>query len=69
MHYVKITDGSVYQTFDSDGLCTKQEFVAGDDVRYYTEEGTEIDVEDMPFGGDEYYPFSMVQPSEFDTPE
>lgn len=62
MLYNKVTIGFVVQTFDDWGNCLKQEFIAGDDVQYELEDGTEINSENMPFGGNEYFPFEMVQP-------
>lgn len=63
MNYVKITHGYVQQTFNDQGDCIEQMFVAGDDCEYETDEGDPINPTDMPFGGIEYFPFEMKQPS------
>ena len=62
MLYNKITPGFVIQFFNNDGNCIHQEFVAGDDVKYETDEGDAINFDDMPRGGREYFRFDMVQP-------
>lgn len=54
----KITIGFVVQTFDDQGKCTGQEFVAGDDVTYENSFGDGLDKPDEEF----YYPLDMVQP-------
>lgn len=62
MLFKKITLGFVIQTFDQLGECIAQEFVAGSQVDYETEDGDGINVMNMPLGGREYQPFDMVQP-------
>jgi len=62
MLYNKITVGFVVQTFNDEGTCLKQEFVASDETTYELEDGNEINQVNMPFGGNEYFPFDMVQP-------
>ena len=62
MLFNKITVGFVIQTFNDQGECVEQEFVAGDEVSYETKDGDEINEIHMPFGGNECYPFSMEQP-------
>jgi len=56
--YKKITTGFVIQTFNDDGNCVEQEFVAGDQVDY-----EDIDGEPFDAHSDNYQPFDMVQPS------
>lgn len=53
----KFTDGFVIQTFDENGKCIHQEFVAGDTVDYEDENGNPIDMFEH-----DYQPFDMVQP-------
>lgn len=53
----KITYGFVVQTFDDDGKCTDQEFVAGEDVDFENEHGDYID-EDPNLN----FTFDMIQP-------
>lgn len=62
MLFKKITPGFVTQTFNDAGECVEQNFTAGDDVEYETEDGDPINVMDMPLGGREYQTFDMVQP-------
>lgn len=63
MLYDKLTHGTVVQTFNDQGDCIGQQFEAGDQVDYKTtEDGLDINQEDMPLGGREYFPFDMVQP-------
>ena len=62
MAYQKITTGFVIQTFDDDGWCMAQEFVAGDDVAYCTVSGDTLDENDTFLAGDEYCSFDMIQP-------
>ena len=61
MNFQKITTGFVIQVFDQMGECISQEFVAGDECDYETEDGDRINVMDMPLGGREYFPFDMIQ--------
>lgn len=62
MLFKKITVGFVIQTFNDAGECIGQEFIAGDQVDYETQDGEAINVMDMPLGGNEYQSFDMVQP-------
>lgn len=61
---VKVTSGSVYQTFDTK---TKkwiaQEFIAGDFVEFTDEDGHLLSDNDLPKIEGEYLPFDMKQPS------
>jgi hypothetical protein len=59
MGFKKITTGFVIQTFDDNGDCTNQEFVAGDQVEY-----EDIDGEPFDVPADHYQPFEMIQPKE-----
>jgi hypothetical protein len=54
----KITTGFVVQEYNDDGICTGQEFVAGDQVDWEDDDGNSIDCP----GNDTYQPFEMVQP-------
>jgi hypothetical protein len=57
----KVTVGFVVQEFELLGgvfKCVSQEFIAGDEVTWETPEG---EVVDCP-GGEEYWPFEMVEP-------
>lgn len=60
MLFKKITHGYVEQTFNDAGEFVSQQFVAGDDVSFETEDGDEINQVHMPLGGNEYHPFDMV---------
>lgn len=62
MNYLKITSGYVVQKFNDVGECLSQEFVSNDCCEYETETGDAINSQQMPFGGQEYFMFSMVQP-------
>ena len=62
MLYNKFTVGFVVQSFNDAGEFVSQQFIAGDQVDYETEDGDAINVEDMPQGGNEYIPFDMTQP-------
>jgi hypothetical protein len=66
MTYNKITYGYVVQEFNDQGTCLKQCFVADNgDTEYEMNDGfatVEINMADMPFGGNEYFSFDMVQP-------
>ena len=64
MLFKKVTHGYVEQTFNDQGECIAQAFIAGDEVSCETEDGDEINMMDMPFGGNEYFPFDMRQPSD-----
>ena len=58
MNVMKITNGFVKQTFDSEtGKCISQEFIAGD-----SEYECGDDIVDAP-SNEIYQPFEMVQPS------
>lgn len=64
----KITHGYVVQRFNDQGECLGQEFVADCNFDEFEEENDDgncviIDPESMPFGGNEYFPFNMVQPN------
>ncbi len=54
----KITTGFVIQTYNDNGKCTSQEFIAGDQVDWETDDGQPIEAP----GNEEYQPFDMVQP-------
>lgn len=54
----KITTGFVIQTFDDNGKCTSQNFVAGNPVDWENESGEPIEAPENA----EYFPFDMVQP-------
>ena len=57
---LKITNGYVVQRYNNDGLCVGQQFCSSNEkVTYETEDGYELN---MPFDGNEYFPFEMVQP-------
>lgn len=58
--YKKITVGFVVQTYNDEGNCISQEFIAGDDVTYENSQGEPIDSSEVD---DKYQPFDMVQPS------
>ena len=68
----KITVGFVTQTFDTVKMeYTHQNFTAGDQVDYETEDGTPLDqIEAAEYGmeyddgSEPYLPFDMVQPKE-----
>jgi hypothetical protein len=67
MTYNKIAYGYVVQEFNDQGTCLNQRFVAdnGDVVYECVDENghvEEINMADMPFGGNEYFCFAMVQP-------
>lgn len=62
MLFNKITHGFVTQVFNDAGECISQNFTAGDDVDYETEDGDPINEMDMPKGGNEYQSFDMIQP-------
>ena len=52
----KITHGFVVQKFE-DGKCIDQEFIAGDECEYETDEGVVEEPDNIT-----YHPFDMVQP-------
>lgn len=54
----KITTGFVIQMYTDDGICTSQEFVAGDEVDWEDDDGEPCDSPD----GHIYQSFDMVQP-------
>ena len=56
--FTKTTYGFVTQTFDEDGKCTHQEFVAGDQCDYEDMESNVIDEQ-----GEQYQPYHMIQPN------
>jgi hypothetical protein len=67
MLFKKITHGYVTQIFNDTGQCIAQKFDAGDDVEYeiieeIDDNGLPINVEQMPYHGDEYHPYDMKQP-------
>ena len=62
MLYKKIVNGYVIQTFNEEGQCLSQRFSVADDPSFELEDGNEINEANMPFGGNEYFPFDMVQP-------
>ena len=61
--YSKKTVGFVTQFYEEndDGLfvCISQEFIAGDQVDYETEDGTPIEIDTKK---EEYQPFHMAKP-------
>ncbi len=61
--YLKITSGFVIQRFDEKGEFICQVFTADDSVEYEIEEDETrpIESKNMPLGGDESFPFNMVQ--------
>lgn len=54
----KIVYGWVSQSFDDQGHCFRQEFLASDEGQYEDEDGEELEDE-----RDFYYPFNMIQPN------
>jgi hypothetical protein len=60
--YDKITHGYVFQSFNDQGQCVKQEFISTNEVEYEFD-GNPINAKDMPFRGEEYHSFDMQQPS------
>ena len=67
----KITTGFVIQTFDTETKqYTKQEFIAGNEVDYEKQDGTQVHSTEMASLGfgpyakspEPYLPFEMVQP-------
>jgi hypothetical protein len=62
----KITVGFVIQDYDTETeKFVSQEFIAGDQVDWEDEEGTNLDPDDFVVKGDgtlPYLPFEMVQP-------
>jgi len=60
--YKKITQGYVEQFFNGAGECVGQQFVAGDQVEWETNEGDPINSEQTPLTGREYHDFKMHQP-------
>ena len=56
----KITHGFVIQRFDNNNKFLSQEFVAGDQVEYENQDGTQVEEvsDELP-----YVPFEMVQPN------
>ena len=63
MIFLKTTHGYVVQRFDKKGEFVCQSFIAGDPVEYEIEEDETRPIEgkDLPLGGDESFPFNMVQ--------
>lgn len=61
----KITNGYVIQQFDTDTQkFISQEFIAGDDHTYESEDGDFVDPKTMQIDGTEpYMPFEMLQPA------
>lgn len=57
------------QNFNDVGEFLSQEFVAGDDVEYETENCDPINEMDMPLAGNEYHPFDMLEPKVVDAIE
>jgi hypothetical protein len=58
----KITAGYVVQKYNTEtGKCESQEFVAGDECEYETEDGNYFDV-DASETELEYQPYEMIQP-------
>ena len=64
----KITHGYVKQTFDENGCCLSQEFVAGDEVEWEDLPGPTTSV--LKYHTDPlYHPFDMVQPEKIKEEE
>ncbi len=64
MTYLKIVPGHVVQRFDKKGEFICQAFHASNEYTEYEieDDGTKpIEGKDMPLGGDESFPFNMVQ--------
>ncbi len=63
----KVTAGFVIQTFNKNGECTGQEFIADGECNFEIEtpyNGCErICQSKLPFPSDTYFPFHMVQPN------
>ena len=58
----KITHGYVSQTYDTEtGRCVSQDFIAGDECEYETEDGENFDVDNSETEL-EYQPYNMEQP-------
>ena len=58
----KITTGYVVQKYNTEtGKCESQEFVAGDECEYETEDGDNFNVDDSETEL-EYQPYEMIQP-------
>jgi hypothetical protein len=57
--FKKITVGFVIQDYNEDGICTKTQFVASDQVDWENDEGDPVDVPSQHT----YFPFEMVQPN------
>jgi hypothetical protein len=60
MIYDKITHGYVIQSFDEKGQIISQKFVADNGEVTYEQNGSEIEMDQMPLKGQEYYPFDMI---------
>lgn len=67
MTYNKVTQGYVVQEFNDQGTCLRQYFVIEEEPSFEMVDSedniVEINMSDMPFGGNEYYPLLMEQPS------
>ena len=61
----KVTHGFVIQTYETDGKCIAQEFIAGDDCSWEDEEGSIIE---EPSNA-EYMPYHMVQSNDLSYDE
>jgi len=59
--YKKCTTGAVIQRFNDCGECVGQHFISDNGVEYFYAD-CEINQEDMPLAGREYFPFNMEQP-------
>ena len=59
MEYSKITVGFVVQDYKDEGICTSQEFIAGEEVEYENKFGEPVNVNTE---AEVYQPFDMVQP-------
>ena len=59
MEYSKITVGFVVQDYSDEGICTNQEFIAGEEVEYENKFGEPVNVNTE---AEVYQPFDMVQP-------
>jgi hypothetical protein len=55
--FKKFVTGFVIQNYDTNGKCTSQEFVAGDEVEWEDSNGEPISTPPH-----QYQPFNMVQP-------
>lgn len=62
MEFMKTTGGCVRQSFDDNGNCTGQDFIAGDTVEYEDLFCDTLPLEKVKLAQHSYQPFDMVQP-------